>query len=55
MEGGPKRSSFEEANALIVVRSVPPIMIERIFSQTKTLNGHAIVDFVKCLCKVCNT
>jgi hypothetical protein len=28
--------------------------IERIFSHTKRLNNHAIIDFVKCLCHVCH-
>ena len=50
---GHKKENYEEQNAGIIVSEIDPLSIERIFSQTKQLNGQAIVDFVRCLCKVC--
>ena len=49
---GHKKENYEEHNAGIIVSEIDPLSIERIFSQTKQLNGQAIVDFVRCLCKV---
>eukprot|EP00211_Chloroparvula_japonica_P000492 CAMPEP_0119126116 /NCGR_PEP_ID=MMETSP1310-20130426/5159_1 /TAXON_ID=464262 /ORGANISM="Genus nov. species nov., Strain RCC2339" /LENGTH=1764 /DNA_ID=CAMNT_0007116253 /DNA_START=14 /DNA_END=5308 /DNA_ORIENTATION=- len=47
-----KKQNYEEFNATYIVRNIDSIEIEWIFSQTKKLNGDAIVKFVECLCEV---